>query len=179
MDEIRWNVLLGQLGIVTTQLAQVAPAVYPLSAPGMGANDETLAGAERRLGHPLDPQYRQLLGYGDGWPAAFLDGDMLGTRDLGHGPLWDRGVTALDLFYESGPVDELPDRAQLYPIFVAPYQQDVMALRLDGPLTNGGHEVLWFANELVDRWPNVHEWWLGCTEIARQTLAYVVRQQQQ
>ncbi len=38
---------------------------------------------------------------------------------------------------------------------------------------DGGHEVLWFANELVDRWLNVEQWWLACTELARQTLAYM------
>ncbi|GIG41206.1 hypothetical protein [Cellulomonas phragmiteti] len=173
MDDTRWSVMLGDLGIVTTQLAQAAPAVYPLSAPRMGADDDALDGAESRVGYLLDRQHRELLAHADGWPGAFLDGDVLGTRDIGQGPLWDRGGTALDLFYEYGPVDGLPARAQLYPVFVAPHQHDVMALRLDGPLTDGGHEVLWFANELVDRWPNVREWWLGCTEIARHTLAYV------
>lgn len=176
MDDSRWSVLLGDLGIVTTRLAQVAPAVYPLSAPRLGADDAALAAAERRLGHPLDPQHRELLAHGDGWPGAFLDGDVLGTRDLGQGPSWERAVTALDLFYESGPVDRLPARDRLYPVFVAPHQPDVMAIRLDGPLTDGGHEVLWFADDLVDRWPNVREWWRGCTEIARHTLAYVTRQ---
>lgn len=176
MEHARWDVLLGSLGVVTTQLAQLAPAVYPLSAPHLGADEGSIAAAERRLGHAIDPRFRELLTSADGWPGAFLDGDVLGTDDLGAGPLWATGCLALDQFYDYGPVDGLPERAQLYPVFVSPCQQDVMAMRCDGPLTDGGHEVLWLANEVVDRWPNAHEWWLGALEIARQTLAYVTRQ---
>ena len=44
-----WSVLHGDLGIVTTQLAQVAPAPYPLSAPHLGADDFALKAAESRL----------------------------------------------------------------------------------------------------------------------------------
>ncbi len=167
-----WTVLLGELGIVTTQLNRLAPAVYPLSAPRLGADEQALADAESRLGRPIDPQLRQFLSQADGWPGAFLDGDVLGIRDLGQGPLWERARRALDLVYEYAPVDDLPERAALLPLFVAPHQHDVMAVRVDGPTEDGGHEVLWFANELVDRWPNVQQWWLACTEMARQTLAY-------
>ncbi|TFH71749.1 SMI1/KNR4 family protein [Cellulomonas sp. HD19AZ1] len=175
MTRTRWDVLLGEMGIVATQISQAAPGVYPLSAPRLGADEESIKKAEERLGHPLDDGFRELLHHADGWPGAFLDGDVLGTRGLGMGPLWERGNAALDQFYEYGLVDGLPARDQLYPIFVAPHQQDVMALRLDGPMTEVGHEVLWFANELVDRWPDVSQWWFGGIEIARQTLDYVLQ----
>jgi hypothetical protein len=175
MVSTRWDVLLGELGVVATQTAQAAPGVYPLSAPRLGAHEESIDTAEERLGHPLDAGLRELLRHADGWPGAFLDGDVLGTRDLGTGPLWERGSLALAQFYEYGPVDGLPARDRLYPIFVAPHQQDVMALRLDGPVTDVGHEVLWFANELVDRWPDVSRWWVAGIEIARQTLDHVLQ----
>ena len=138
MVSTRWDVLLGELGVVATQIAQAAPGVYPLSAPRLGAHEESIDTAEERLGHPLDAGFRELLRHADGWPGAFFDGDVLGTRDLGTGPLWERGSLALDQFYEYGPVDGLPARDRLYPIFVAPHQQDVMALRLDGPGGAGG-----------------------------------------
>ena len=93
MVSTRWDMLLGELGVVATQIAQAAPGVYPLSAPRLGAHEESIDTAEERLGHPLDAGFRELLRHADGWPGAFLDGDVLGTRDLGTGPLWERGAS--------------------------------------------------------------------------------------
>lgn len=170
---IPWPHLLGDLGRVTTQLSLLVPHIYPLSAPHLGADEATLDATELRLGHALDPQHRELLRFGNGWPGAFLDGDVLGTEDLGQGPRWDQANAGLDLLYEYADTNVLPARNRLYPIFVAPHQPDIFAVRLDGPVTDGGHEVLWFANELIDRWANAHEWWLGAIRIAQQTLESV------
>lgn len=169
-DDPRWSARLGDLRIITTRLTQLAPGVFPLTAPHLGASDAAIVEAEARLGAPLDAEQAALLRTADGWPDAFLDGTVLGTADLGRGPLWQRAEALLDVAYAGGPSPTWPDRSDLTPIFVSPFQRDVMVIWRGGPVTSGSHPVLWFANDLVDRWPTVHDWWLAAVATAQRTL---------
>ncbi|GGB95561.1 hypothetical protein [Cellulomonas carbonis] len=168
-----WADHVAALHRLTARLAEESPDEYVASRPRDGADDAALRRAEERLGHPLDPQHAGLLRAADGWTQVVLDGDLLATDELGEGALWDRGSTLLDDVFLYAPSPGLPARDALYPVFVAPYERDVVAVRRDGPRTAGGHEVLWFSDELVAVWPDATQWWAALVHIARETLHYV------
>lgn len=174
-DERDWRILLGEIGETRLRLTDAAPAVFPLSAPHLGASAEQVAEAETRLGTTLDPQHRALLLIANGWPDLLLEGRLLSTEELGQGPVWAAASERLDLLYRESATAELPPRDELMPIFVSDYQPDVFAIWTRGPQTNEGHPVLWTAFELVDRWANVHEWWLALTAIAKRHLEQMNR----
>lgn len=170
-----WEALMGEMVKASMRLTQAAPDAFPLSVPHLGADNESLAAAAERLGHPLDGQHQTLLRLADGWEMAFLSGTLLGTSELGQGALWANANASLDIFYAEGDSADWPPRAALVPIHASPYDTDVMALWLGGPVTEGGHPVLYFSGEIVDRWPNIYEWWLGMLVLQERSLAHVLK----
>lgn len=62
----------------------------PLTLPEPGATEEQLCAAEARLGHPLDPHYREFLSVANGWDEYFISSSLLGTEDIGTGSRWAR-----------------------------------------------------------------------------------------
>lgn len=164
-----WEASVGDLARVSVQRTQLNPRLYPLTAPHVRATDEQVTDAETRLGTALDEQHRALLRTGNGWPDVFSFSDLLSTDELGQGPLWERANERLDVLYEDGDVSGWPPRDELMPFVVSPHDSDVFVIWTHGPTTEGGHPVLWIANELVDQWPNVYEWLLGMTELARRS----------
>lgn len=172
MDQIRWDALIAHLGVARQKLTAASAEAFPFTVPHLAATPAQLEAAEARLGQPLDPLYRELLSYGNGWPQLVFNGDMLGTDDLGQGPRWAHGHALLDLYYANGDTSELPDRDRVYPILVSPHDNDVMVLRTDGPISRGGHEVIWLGDDVVDRWENAFEWWLAMIELLKRGVAY-------
>jgi hypothetical protein len=157
------------------RLTQAAPDAFPLSVPHLGASQESLAAAARRLGRPLDDQHAALLALANGWELAFLSGNVLSADELGQGRLWAEAEASLDSFYAEGASEGWPPRNELIPVHASPYDTDVIALWTDGPVTEGGHPVLYFSGAIIDRWPNVYEWWLGMLLLQERSLAHVLK----
>lgn len=170
-----WEVLLGEMVASSMRLTQAAPEAFPLSVPHLGASPGSLAAAAQRLGHPLDVQHAALLALANGWERAFLSGDVLSADELGQGRLWAEAQQSLDSFYAEGDSAGWPPREELVPVHASPYDTDVMALWIGGPVTEGGHPVVSFAGEIIDRWPNVYEWWLGMLLLQERSLAHVLK----
>jgi len=140
--------------------------------PHLGAREEQLAEAEQRLGIRLDGQHRDLLRHANGWPLFFTYTDLLGTDELGTGPLWQKGQELLELYYSEAPVpSDFPPHEELLLIAVGELVTDVFALWLGGPEANSGRPVLWLAGEEVDRWPNVREWLLSVNQYLQNDIA--------
>ena len=96
MNPVRWDALLALANVQRGRLSQIAERVHPYTLPRIEATPEQLDAAEARIGQPLDPLYRELLCYGNGWPLLIWDADMLGTDDLGQGPRWAHGHALLE-----------------------------------------------------------------------------------
>lgn len=161
-----WIDLLGYHGKVRMELANTAPKIFPLTIPKLGASESELVSAESRLGEPLDRHLRELLGFADGWPSIFLDVDLLGTADLGDGPAWESAHSTLDDIYDDGLPPDLPPKNELFPFARAQFDQTLFVIWSNGPITDGGHPVIWLHNEVVERYSNVRMW---LTEVARLT----------
>jgi len=166
---------MGEMVKASTRLTQAAPDAFPPSMPHRPADDDSIAAAAVRLGRPLDGQHEMLLRLADGWEPAFLSGTLLGTDDLEQGRLWAEANASLDAFYAEGDSIGWPPRDELMPLHASPYDSDVMALWLGGPVTEGGHPVLYYSGGIVDRWPNVYEWWLGMLRLQERSLAHVLK----
>lgn len=163
--EILWDATVGEMAIARARLAAAMPDVHPFTAGHLGADDAQITAAAARLGHPLDAHHEALLRRVDGWPWMILDADLLPVQDLGASPLFDRGQHLLDLdFSEAGPHDA-PPRENLLPFAVSNDQIDVMAIATTGPLTNGGHQVFWFAPFIIQAWDNLYDWWASWVQM--------------
>ncbi|MGN8245780.1 SMI1/KNR4 family protein [Cellulomonas soli] len=169
-----WEVMLGDMIKTGMRLTQVAPDAFPLSVPHLGATDQSIAAAASRLGGSLDGQLEALLRLADGWEMGFQMGNLLSSEELGQGPLWDEANQWLDAFYEEGDSASWPPRHELVPIHASPYDTDVMALWMGGPVTDGGHPVVYFYGEPIDQWPNLYEWWLRMLILQECSLEHVI-----
>lgn len=170
----RWETLLDEMVRASATLTQAAPAAFPHTAPGRGADPASIAAAAERLGRPLDAQHETLLRLVDGWQSAFQSGTLLGTHDLGQGALWTDANASLDVFYAEGDATGWPPRGELVPVHASPHDSDVMALWLGGPVTDGGHPVVSFSGEVVDTWPHLQQWWLRMLDLQELSLAHVL-----
>ncbi|MBO0715349.1 MAG: SMI1/KNR4 family protein [Acidimicrobiales bacterium] len=171
-DRLGWPELIGFRIIQRQQLADARPHAYPMTAPRVAASAGELEEAEERLGRPLDVQYREFLSYANGWPDFELDLALLGTNDLGQGPLWDKAEELLTLFYQERPVTrDFPAKDDLLPIGVGTETIDLYLVWTTGPETSLGRPVLWLAGEEVDRFPNFRQLFLGIYELGKRDLA--------
>ncbi|GAA2788059.1 SMI1/KNR4 family protein [Saccharopolyspora taberi] len=141
-----WPDLIAEMVLLRQRVAEVDD-LFPWTIPHPPATEEQLTAAEARLGHPLDPQHRAFLGYGNGWPDFHLGGSLLSTEELGQGPAWDEiDNNILNPYYEALPPEAgfIPPRDQIYPITFDEGSTSVFAIWKDGPVTDGGLPVLWF-----------------------------------
>lgn len=164
-----WGVLMGEMITRRVLLARLAPDLFPASLPGAGATDDRLADVEQRLGFPLDPGHRELLGHGDGWRDHFADGDLLSTQELGTSEQWQQGLDLLDRLYAGGAPAGFPAREHLYPIHVS--AAALFVIDRAGPATEGSHPVYWLSDELLGAWSDTEGYWRAGLELLDRTRA--------
>lgn len=169
-----WDVLVDEMTVAAARLTRAAPDAFPTTAPRPGASEASIAAAVARLGLPLDAQHEALLRCADGWESAFLGGDLLSTEQLGAGELWARAQDSLDVFYAEGDSAGWPTRDELVPVHASSHDIDVVAVRRGGPLTDGGHPVVWFAGEVAGQWPDLRSWWRRVLVLQERSLAHVL-----
>lgn len=130
-----------------------------MTYPRLRATAQEIAATEARLGFSLDPLHSRLLQTGNGWPGTLVThGDLFGTAELGPSDPWLASEARLD---EANRRDlpTMPPRAEIYPIGAFWDTPEVIAIWRNGPITDGGHPVLWFNVGLTHTWPNLWEWW--------------------
>lgn len=152
-----WPDLIAAMGQLREQVSQVDPG-FEFTIPHLAATPEQIAAAEQRLGHPLDPQHKEFLSSGNGWPEFYMGSALLGTEELGQGMAWAEVNDELDAFYSSleDPA-VVPPRDQIYPISFDPGGSTIFAIWKDGPVTDGGHPVLWLPWSDTEPYENFFE----------------------
>ncbi|MGO1056698.1 SMI1/KNR4 family protein [Crossiella sp. CA198] len=155
-----WPDLIVAMGELRRKTAQASNNLFRFTIPHVAATPEELAAAEHRLGHPLDPQHRAFLSYGNGWDEFFLYYYLLGANDLGQGPTWELLNEYLDDFYDSLPDDvNFPPRDEIYPITFNPESAQIFAIWWGGPIVDGGHQVVWIPLVDGDLYDNFFEFY--------------------
>ena len=71
MRERRWRALLSEIRAVQTEIMRTAPYRDAGLVPNPGASETKIEQAERRIGRPLPPSYREFLLENNGWPRFF------------------------------------------------------------------------------------------------------------
>ncbi len=83
MRERRWRALLSEIRSVQTEIMRTAPYRDAGLVPNPGASEATIEQAERRIGRPLPPSYREFLAVHNGWPRFFEGASLLSAASLG------------------------------------------------------------------------------------------------
>lgn len=154
-----WPDLIAEMGQLREQVSRIDDEMFPFTVPHVAANPDQLDAAEQRLGHPLDPQHRSFLSYGNGWPDFYLGSRLLSTEELGQGPHWAEAHEVLDALYDGADLSVLPPRADIYPFTVSEDTASVFAFWRGSALTDGGHTVLWLPWADTEPMPNFFEFY--------------------
>src|SRR5689334_8426983 len=77
-----WEKTLQRIYWLHTALSELAPDRNDGLVPNPPATEESLDRAEKRIGQPLPPSYREFLLRHDGWPRFLYGATLLGTVGL-------------------------------------------------------------------------------------------------
>jgi len=146
-----------------------AEGIWEFHLPRVAATSEAHAAVEIALGLRLDPEYREFLGYADGWPSFFQSVDLFGVEDLCGGPRMDiarQMLTAVEpaVLEQAGLRD-----VRLLPIAATTVDLDLFVM----PVVDGGQEppVVWLAGYEVDRFETFEDFALAMIEYNARELA--------
>lgn len=155
--DVPWSDIIGSIGLVRRELADLEPDVFMPSGPGLAAEVCSIELLERKLGYQLDEQYRAFLQWADGWPNFFSDISILGVDDIGAGSAWTRAAQLLTTYYNEvdGNQSSLPLLGELFPVAVSSHQSDVLALIRTSQKIAGGRSIIWLANGPIEQFENL------------------------
>lgn len=163
-----WRVEVGIAFQLRRALAERWPDVYPLQYPGVAASGDAVASVP---GAARDEQVAALLVTVDGWPSFFANVDLLSVAQLGGSDDLRAGTEILDELYDEGQMDGWPHREALQVVGAKQGFADVIAVDLDGPLTDRGHPVYWFGGgDLVDSYVDFGEFFVSTHAYLRRRL---------
>lgn len=149
--------------------------LWEFHLPKAAATPSDIARAERALGSRLDPEYREFLGYANGWPSFFQSIDLLGTDDLIEGP---RMVLAQRMLAAVEPA--VLEQAGLHtvgliPIAASTVDLDVFVMRvIDGEQKP---PVVWLAGDEIDRFGTFEDYVVAMIAYNARELAVLTGEQ--
>ena len=147
-----WRELLRDIRHVQTEIMRTAPGRDAGLVPNPRASARAITSAEKRIGRPLPPAYREFLAEHDGWPRFFEGATLFGTANLGL-RLYDQAIRAAFEAAET-PVPDVgpPSRGSERRVLIA-FGADVQATTLfafEGSCerADGELEVVAWINEI-------------------------------
>lgn len=143
--------------------------LWEFHLPRVAATPERLAALEAALGIRLDPEYREFLGYADGWPSFFQSVDLFGVDDLAGGPRMDVSRQML-----AAVEPAVLERAGLHAVHLLPIAATTVDLDLFVmPVVDGTQKppVVWLAGYEIDRFESFEEFFLAMIEYNARELA--------
>lgn len=150
--------------------------LWPHHLPAVAATREQIAAAENALGYPLVGGYGELLRHANGWRGFYQTIDLFSTEDIIGGA---RKANALEMFgaVDDGVIREcgIP-REDLVPIAASMLDRHLFVMA--SPRSRLPGEVLWFAGELIDRFPTFEEFFLAMMDYNRSEIDYFKQEQE-
>ncbi|MBE6484985.1 MAG: SMI1/KNR4 family protein [Actinomycetaceae bacterium] len=139
------------------------------SLPKVHATEDEVIAAEMQLGFQLPTSYRTFLLAANGWPNFHHDVAIFSTTELTDGPLYQRTQSILDL---PETIDALAaDDISIDDYFpVAASATDIDIFLMGKPETTGAGAVVWFANELIARYTDFHDFYMAMLEYDRRAV---------
>lgn len=150
-----WPQLITLLVQAKSTLNAVDLGLWPYYYPELAATQQEVERAESALGMAVPSFYRDFLLYANGWRGFFQTLDLLSTSQLiegKHKHAFNQVVRSLD--GEQWAAMGL-NPIELIPLGVSLEDKDMLI----GDVSANDNEppVIWFAGEIVDRWPNFIE----------------------
>jgi hypothetical protein len=138
---MRWQPLLAEIRARKLTLARLDPRSGMPVQPPAGAAPGAAEAAERRLGRPLPPSYRELLAVHDGLPAFYQGAALLGARPLARGTYVELARLSLD---DPG----------IFPFGIDPAAETIFAWDTAAARSDGELGVVVWMNEIGERVPS-------------------------
>lgn len=125
-----WPDLIGLFILLKQEIAEWEPSgSYTYHVSHAGASPAELVALEEQVGSRLDPEYREFLGFANGWPDFSLSVQLMGTGDF-TGPLKAMADEYLSVMlpYQGEDLKDAP----LLPTAVAARDKDVFVVGRPG-----------------------------------------------
>lgn len=151
---MEWLESVHRIRALKLELARIDPRGGMPVAPPAGAQEQAIAGAERRLGFLLPPSYRALLALHDGWPQLYAGAGLLGVRALSRGTFVDVARMVIDERGADWSGGELPPRGSrlrrggLIPFGIDVDAETIFAWDTSSARPDGEMEVILWTNEI-------------------------------
>ena len=161
-----YSIAIGHAWLVRQEMMELDKLkIWPYHLPEVAATDEQIFKAEKHLAHPIDPRYKAFLKRANGWPAFYQAVDLFGTDDLIGGPRNENAEFILS-FLDDGILNKSQiKREELLPIAATRLDRDLFVITR--PISKSPGNVIWFAGEEIDRFPNFDEFFLAMVEYNR------------
>jgi hypothetical protein len=141
---------------------------WPCHLPEVAATEEQIQEAETVLGCPLDPRYREFLGYANGWPGFWHTADLFGTADFIGGPRKENAEFAIGMLDDAVLEKSKISRGDLLPISATKFDRDLFVIVRKGSTEAG--VVIWFAGEEIERFATFDDYFLAMVDYNRLAL---------
>ncbi|MBS2019765.1 MAG: SMI1/KNR4 family protein [Deltaproteobacteria bacterium] len=169
---MNWKARIGDLVLVKHAVAQLdRSGLWSYRLPELAASEAQLERVEGAIGEPIDLSYRAFLSCAGGWRAIYLAVDLFGPAEyLGSDAesrgRWERANERLGNLDRLGMLraDGL-STADLLPIAVSANDADIFVLGRYSSIVRG--QVLWFAEDPVDRFASFEDYFLAMIEYNR------------
>jgi hypothetical protein len=143
--------LTRQILAIQTEIQRAAPFRDFGLAPSRPASRSAIAAAERRIGRPLPPSFREFLRAQDGWPRFYDGASLLGTATIGRRTYEDLARAAFDA--AETPVPDVGPPSKRAERILIPFGADLQGTTLfvfnpAAPTGDGEYEVIAWMNEL-------------------------------
>jgi hypothetical protein len=140
--------------------------------PEARASDESIDAIEKTLGYPLPTPLKEFYRVANGWKCVYQNIHLFGVEELVSGPKLRRANGLLDNIHNIRIVSGF-DRNELLPIAVSLDDSDVFVISKAFVRESG--VVVWFAKDVIDRFPNFSEWFLSMVDYNRLEYQELIR----
>ena len=167
-----WRRAIGELILLHQHIRDLdRHGIWEHDLPRLAAKPEEVAAAERRLAWTLPTPYRQFLAHADGWRAFYQWVDLFGTEDLVGRPA-EAARSRIEELDRSGSLTqsgvESPD---LFPIAMTRVGHGAVVpdIFVVARRPKNG-EVVWLADEEVDRFADFDAFYLAMLDYNRKEI---------
>jgi hypothetical protein len=167
---MKWTEEIAKLVYIKQVLADLdLKKLWPHHLPSVAATPAQIDAAEKALGYPLDSKYMQFLLHANGWRGFYQTVDLFGTDDLLGSARMGQAHELLHAIDDRAIAASGHRRSELQPIAATSVDRDIFFMT--SSQGNNPGEVLWFAGELIDRFPNFEEFFLAMMDYNRAEVA--------
>jgi hypothetical protein len=161
-----WRKQIAIAHLVKKRVAELdVEGMWPHCLPEVAATPEQLVQVEALIGEPLDAKYREFLGFANGWKAFYHSVDLFGTDEFVSG---SNAHLTKELLGSLEPLDQLCGLAASDVLPIAVSQDSIDLFVITRRHTQNPGEVIWFAGQVIDRFPNFDEYFLAMVDYNRE-----------